>query len=194
MPSHAQFAQVIKDKTTGALGRTWFTATRDLSRFSQGAWAGAANLVGKALDALSRGDTDRAERFLVRAAGLPWDEHEQRFPGLGAMSHSLFNVVIDELEACEPGDEGWLDAALDVLPTLDETAARQLLDVLRTAVQDYQLSRREAARIRRVLPPDLIAPDEVDPTTTPGEIATVMRSIAAAQLAYVRAAAAGEPR
>lgn len=103
--------------------------------------------------------------------------------------------MIDELEACEPGDEGWLDAALDVLPTLDETAARQLLDVLRTAVQDYQLSRREAARIRSVLPPDLIAPDKVDPTTTPDEIATVMRSIAAAQLAYVRAAdAAGEPR
>lgn len=95
-------------------------------------------------------------------------------------------MLTDEVEASE-SDDGWLRTALSVLPELDDVGSRQLLDVLRTLEQDYLLDAREAATIRRVVPQDLIAPDEVDASATPDELAAIMRSIVTAQLAYERA-------
>ena len=181
-------AQAFAVDTTGALGRTTFSATRDLAPFSQGAAAAADNLVSKALDALANGDRDRADRLLVRAACLPYDEHEEGFPGLDALTLGLFCLVTDECDACEADDDAWLRAAFTALPELDDVGSRALLDVLRVVDKDYGLPARESARIRRALPRNLTAPDDVAATATTEELAAIMRSIAQACLAYTQAA------
>ena len=188
MATSQDLAKAFAVDTTGALGRTTFSATRDLAPFSEGAAAAADNLVSKALDALKNDDRDRADRLLVRAARLPYDEHEEGFPGLDALSLGLFCLVTDECEASEPDDDGWLRAAFTALPELDDVGSRALLNVLRVVDQDYRLPVRESARIRRAVPRDLTAPDDVAATSTPDQLAPIMGSIARAHVAYAQAA------
>lgn len=111
---------------------------------------GARNLVTKAVDALERGDAAKADRLMARAAALPWDDHENAFPGVLAGQLLLYTEVDDAWEDCLVGDETWLDAALTVLDRVSGTGREALAATIRSiAVEnvDDLLTSHEQHRI-----------------------------------------------
>lgn len=109
---------------------------------------GAENLLVKAVRRLSAGEAERARPLVERAAAMPWDAHEEHFPGVRAALMLVYREINDRFEAEYLGEDGWLDVPLAVLPRLGAQAAAEVASVLHGYVlQDYDLSRRETRRI-----------------------------------------------
>lgn len=110
---------------------------------------GATNLLMKAVAAIEVGDRDRSTQLVARALALPFDSFEQCVPAVVAAEMLLFNLMTDELE--DSDDEGWLDAAVDVLDEVSEAAATDVKHILALIGDEYLLNRYEARRVRQVL-------------------------------------------
>src|SRR5690625_7290895 len=70
---------------------------------SQAAQDAAENLLDKAINGLLSGDSERAEKFIARAAAIPFDEHEQVWPGPMMADQMLHGFLSDFVE-------DWADA------------------------------------------------------------------------------------
>jgi hypothetical protein len=161
-------------------------------RISESLTAGADNLLVKAIRALTQGDQKRARGLIERAAGLPFDEHEEWQPGLWSAYMLLFEAVTDQLEASDPGDATWLDAALDVLDACGPDGALSLRRVLSAAASDWKLERRELRRVHQaVLDVDADALLQLRLDTGETSAAQVIVETLEALIAYQRALGAG---
>lgn len=144
---------ILAEQADRPLGDTDAVSGRTLQPFSRAGQAAADNLLDKAVRALEADDTDRARRYADRAARLPFDDHEEAAPAAWAAHLRLFGVVTDALEASEPENHRWLEAALAVLETAEEPARFDLRDVLADIVQDYELPKTERRRLRAAITP-----------------------------------------
>lgn len=133
------------------LGRLEYTSDRLRGTMSSAMIDGAYNLLDKALRALEARDVERAERFVTRAASMPWDDHEEDFPGLMAGIIMVSREVNDALDESSDDDETWLDVALEVLKESNGPGHDQLAATLRlfaAYAEDFDLSPHEERRIR----------------------------------------------
>lgn len=103
----------------------------------------AENLLVKAARALASGDLERMDHFVGLAARLNYDPHEETDPAAYAVHMMLFDAVVDALEESEHGDARWLDAAVEVMGSVDGWGQSEMRHSLLTARQDYQVDRQE---------------------------------------------------
>jgi uncharacterized protein (UPF0147 family) len=154
-----------------------------IAEVSHGLHDAAANLLAKALRAVAAGDQARASDLVQRAVQLPFDEHEEVYPGPWAATLLLYQAVTDAVEACAEDDPFWLDAADQALGTADEDGRRALLHTLRDVVTDYQVPRNEARRINDMLHHagllDQEHPDRLELAATVPAVLAVVRTVAA---------------
>lgn len=146
---------------------------------------GAENLLSKATRALHDGDLERATAMVLRAASLPFDEHEEVAPAAMAAHMQLFSLVVDTLEECTEADRRWLDLALDVLVSANEHGRCTMRDVLAEIDQDYRLPPAEQRRLRAVTRDVPAAPNIRDlPDLGPSELAERVLGILEACVRY----------
>lgn len=141
---------VRDQKDSGVLADVEFASRHVAASLSSAGYDAATNLLAKASKALEMGDDERAEKFVDRAAGLPFDEHEEVVPAIWAAYTELFMLLADTAEESAQDDALWLDAALDVLESSDElgrSLLRQALSELApsTELTDAELRRLQAA-------------------------------------------------
>lgn len=135
------------------LGDILGVSGRTQQRAMAGAHAGARNLIGKALAALEDGDEDQAVRFATRAAHLPWDNHEEVWPGALAAHMSLFHELTEAMEGAAEGDVSWVDDAVTVLGELSGPAHRHFARTLGIFSWDAGIDStpKEVKRIQRAV-------------------------------------------
>lgn len=133
------------------LGDAVLASGRILQPFSRAGLEAADNLLDKARRALGEGNADRATTLVRRAAALPFDEHEETAPAALRGHMTLFMLVTDELEESGKDESEWLDAALTVLASTENTARFVMRDVLVAIDQDYHLSGQEQRRLRAAI-------------------------------------------
>lgn len=103
---------------------------------SLGLLAGAGNLFDQAVSAWTQGDEQRARQLVAGCLSLPYDEHERAAPALWTATLKVYTRVADAMEACEEGDQLWLDR---IEAVLEESDGRQH-DLLADAVGDVGYS------------------------------------------------------
>jgi len=130
----------------------------------------ADNLLGKARR-VWHDDRERALAYVEHAVRLPLDEVERVAPVVLAAHTMLFSDVVDVLEAADPADSRWLDAALAVMETGAPHAQEALRNVFGAIDQDhtlYSVSPSERRRLRVAMNGGPTGPDpwDVDPART----------------------------
>ncbi|HQF96469.1 MAG TPA: hypothetical protein PLS46_20035 [Microthrixaceae bacterium] len=143
-----RFARYLAEQSNRGLGSIPLAPTRALAPISRGLMAGATNLLTKALRALEADDEARARQFVERAAALPYDDHEERHPGVAMAQQELFTEIVDILEDCE---DHWVAAVADVFAAAQEQARFALRDVLNDILQDFSLTDDEQRRVRHLI-------------------------------------------
>lgn len=137
--------------------------TGALSELSRAARDAAENLLNKAIDRLELNDVERAERFISRAAAIPFDEHERIWPGPMMADQMLHGLLCDFVE-------DWADA--QAYPE-DYESVQWLHEHLAGIVDD--LDAREGAALRDVV--ETMAGDagvlQIDPLEVRGLLAVV---------------------
>lgn len=119
---------------------------------SDGLWLAAENLVRKVADALLDGDVERAHRVAERAAGLPYDEHQEMWPGVAVADQEIFNTLTDAVEIWPADEHSWVDAVSAGMAE-SPTAAEQLSHVaaiLAHTATDVEIAPAEQARLSRI--------------------------------------------
>lgn len=144
-PSSDPLRDLLLRERRSALGGMRLAAGRAASDGETALLIGAANLLDKALRRLGSGDEAAAGRLVDRALALDPGPVGAIEPGPMA-AHLL---VAQELAAfrARRGD-GWLDAATDLLRETAGAVATELGRALIGLLDDGDLSRAEAARIR----------------------------------------------
>lgn len=113
----------------------------------------AENLLRKAARRIEAGDADAAERFLTRAAAIPWDDNDEWSPCIHGASMLLYTPIADAQENSPMDDSGWLDRSLDVLARIDGRGRSELASILHGFVIQrdlFDLTTDEISRIRAV--------------------------------------------
>lgn len=141
------FRRRMAEESNRGLGDIPLRATAALAPISQAQMDAATNLLDKALRALDDGDEARARRFVDRTVALPFDEHEQVHPAAMMAHQQMFEAVTDALER---GGDDWLAAATDTFASAPDEARYCLRDVLRSVLQDYELTDGEERRVLRL--------------------------------------------
>jgi hypothetical protein len=186
-PLEERFAGLVAARANAPFGDTDLKSGQVLQPFSQASHDMAANLLAKAVRAVQSGDRERARRYVERAARLPFDRHEEEHPLAGEAHMLMFNVVIDELEACDQGDTRWLDAALTVLAAADESLRCELRDALRVIDKEYEISRRERSALRSAITHVPQRAELSDLAIEPDELVAITLSLIEGCVAYVEA-------
>ncbi len=117
-----------------------------LAEASQAQQMAAENLLEKAAVALHQGDGDTARAMVRRTQALGHDDHEGVDVCSWSVHMTLFTLVTDVLDDSDV-EWAWVDAATTVLPTLSETGREELIDVLGTIRQDYELDHAAWTRL-----------------------------------------------
>ncbi|WP_028656232.1 hypothetical protein [Nocardioides sp. J54] len=141
-------ARFAAQQPGAALGDVLGASGRSLQPISRAGQEAATNLLDKATRGLLTGDMDRARRFADRACRLAYDRHEESHPAATVAHMQFFDLVVDTLEDCEPGDTLWLQAAAMAAADADERGRSEVRDVLEAISRDYHLTRREHAAVR----------------------------------------------
>lgn len=182
-----RFARLMAERANAPFGDAELKSGQVLRRFSRATHDIAANLLAKAVLAVRSGDRERARRYVERAARLPFDRHEDEHP-LAAEAHMMvFNAVIDELEGCDQGDTGWLDAALIVLQAADGTLRCELRDVLRVVDEEYDISKKERTALRAAIAEVPARAELADLAVEPAELVDIAIVLVDGCVAYVDA-------
>lgn len=90
-------------------GTRLIAPTAPIASFSRAAMQAADNLLGKAIIRLRRGDQAAADRLVAKAAEIPFDDHEEMWPGTNMAAGQIYRVLADQSELCadfEYDDEG----------------------------------------------------------------------------------------
>lgn len=134
--------------------------TGALSELSLAARDAAENLLNKAIDRLELGDVERAERFISRAAAIPFDEHERIWPGPMMADQMLHGLLCDFVEdwadaQAYPEDYEsveWLHEHLaGIVDDLDARDGAALRDVVETIAGDAGVLRIDPLEVRGLL-------------------------------------------
>lgn len=134
--------------------------TGALSELSLAARDAAENLLNKAIDRLELGDVERAERFISRAAAIPFDEHELIWPGPMMADQMLHGLLCDFVEdwadaQAHPEDYEsvqWLHEHLaGIVDDLDAREGAALRDVVETMAGDAGVLRIDPLEVRGLL-------------------------------------------
>lgn len=112
--------------------------------------AAAANLVHKTVEALARGDEDRARRLAAQAAARPFDEHEEIWPGPWAAHYALFERVTDLVEDWPEGDHAWVGALADLMGRVSGRQLDELRHLAAVLDQDARLLSVDDDEARRL--------------------------------------------
>ncbi|HEX2810266.1 MAG TPA: hypothetical protein VHN80_29215, partial [Kineosporiaceae bacterium] len=123
----AALAELLRHAADRPLGDITLKSNLTARRFEHVAYRAADNLLNKARRAIQSGDRERVRGYVERATQLPFDDHEQRQPGVHSAHMLLFSTVTDALATCVSSDSSWLDGALQVLPGCGESALQDLL-------------------------------------------------------------------
>lgn len=139
-----------------------------LSELSQAARDAAENLLNKAIDKLEIGDVEGAERFLSRAAAIPFDEHEKIWPGPMMADQMLHGLLCDFVEdwadaQAYPEDYEsveWLHEYIaDIVDDLDAREGAALRDMVETMAADAWVLRIDPLEVRGLLAATKNLPD-----------------------------------
>jgi hypothetical protein len=125
---------------------------RLLNERSHAQIAGAENLLAKAVTCGAAGDLDRAAQLVQRAAAMPYDPREEGSPGVLGAAMLVHNLVSDQFETSEHGDEAWLDVVIDVHARLEGPGKAELASVVHGFVLQevfYSVTPAEKRRIRQ---------------------------------------------
>lgn len=134
--------------------------TGALAPLSQAARDAAENLLNKAIDKLEIGDSERAERLISRAAAIPFDEHEEIWPGPMMADQMLFGMLSDFVEDWAdaqgyPEDYEsveWLHEDIaGIVNDLDAREGAALRDTVETMVADAGVLRIDPLEARGLL-------------------------------------------
>lgn len=160
---------------------------RGLSTQSTRDRAAADNLLAKAAREIGRGDDERATYFLRKACEIPYDIHEEGWPGVDQATFAHFQMVADELEYGELGDEMWLDIALRTTRAGAPNVREFLLDDVWVMVfkDRYELDSRLERRVLKEIgerPIDRELP--VTPASTIEERIALARAFMEATVAF----------
>jgi hypothetical protein len=104
--------------------------------FSEASAEASANLLAKALRRIESGEDDRAGAFILRALQLPYDDFEEMRPAPWSAHMLLFDSISDDVESCEPGDQGWLDRAESLIGRFGDPADLEIRGCLRSFRDD----------------------------------------------------------
>lgn len=138
----------VAEQRRRPLGSVESASGQAMQAFSRAGDAAAANLLAKAAKALRGGDEDRARAYADRAARLPFDEHEEYFPGAMSATMALFTLMTDTLEETAEDDPTWLEAAAAAAAAGDEVSLTEMGETLRVIDKEYEITRGERARLR----------------------------------------------
>jgi len=98
---------------------------------------------------LESGDEDRARTYVERAFRLPRDEHDEIDPAPWAAHMTLFNALVDDVEASPDDEDAWLDRAERVLADAAPVAADEVRAALRSMLESMaELTPAETSRLR----------------------------------------------
>lgn len=134
--------------------------TGALSELSLASRDAAENLLNKAIDRIELGDVERAERFISRAAAIPFDEHEEIWPGPMMADQMLHELLCDFVEdwadaQAYPEDYEsvqWLHEHLaDIVDDLDAREGAALRDMVETMAADAGVLRIDPLEVRGLL-------------------------------------------
>lgn len=140
-----------------AYGRHPDAKTAALSELSQAARDAAENLLNKAIDRLETGDEERAERFISRAAAIPFDEHERIWPGPMIADQMLHSLLCDFAEDWADAQEypedfesvEWLHECIaGIVDDLDTREGAALRDMVETMAADAPVLRIHPLEVR----------------------------------------------
>ncbi|MEP7161372.1 MAG: hypothetical protein ABI746_09740 [Dermatophilaceae bacterium] len=138
----------------------------------------------KAVEALVGGDADDADRWIRRAARMPYDDYERIHPGLAAATMGLFDLVHQAMEASGPTEPAWLRAAERVVAG-EADGTPHLLRTLQDVEEDFRLGRTETRLLRALLRDEQAAPSLLNATGLDADdIATLLREVAHVVVAY----------
>lgn len=121
---------------------------RTLQRFSFETFDVATIRFLRAVDALKGGRQDDTEKWLRRAASMPYDTFEGLHPALAAASIALHNLVHDAMDASDPKGADWMRAAQLAVERAGE--APYLMGTLEDIQQDYELLPQEARAVKEL--------------------------------------------
>ena len=110
----------------------------------------------RAVEALVGDDTDGADRWIRRAAQMPYDD-ERIHPGLAAATMGLFDLVHRAMEASGPTEPAWLRAAERVVAD-EADGTPHLLRTLQDVAEDFPPERTDARLLRALLRDEQPAP------------------------------------
>lgn len=145
-----RFAELERGLEPGPLGNKPLAPTAALQPISVGLKAAATNFLAKARKAYED-DPARARRFIERLVDVPYDEHEQIFPGVIAAHYNLYESVVEAAEALEEDDRTWLAAALEVYASTNETGREEMEDVLAVLLNEGYGTRHQRREIRALV-------------------------------------------
>lgn len=140
-------------------GASFFRQGRPLAQATpaqQASWAqhvAAQNLLDKVADAVDDGDERRARKLAEQAASLPFDDHEEVWPGPFSAGQGVFEAISDIVEEWPEGDASWIEVLAEALETSDGWAREELLHVIGVLRHDAGLlsvTEVEAARLGRL--------------------------------------------
>ena len=134
----------------GPLGNRPYAPTAALAPISEGLQTAASNLVEKARRALEP-DPARARRFIERAVRVPFDDHEEVYPGVVAAHFSLYMALSDAVDELEVHDRRWVAAALEVYRSTNEVGREELADALAVLVAEGVGTARMRQEIRTAI-------------------------------------------
>ncbi|EWT07716.1 hypothetical protein N864_01050 [Intrasporangium chromatireducens Q5-1] len=167
------WASYLDERRNRGFGDILAVSGQTESRAASGLHAGAENLVTKALRALEEGDEERAVRYTSQASRLPWDAHEEVWPGALATHFALFEELSEAMEDAEDGDTRWIDDAVTVLGEVSGEPREHLARTLGIFGRDatIDLSSAEAKKIHRAVGRDPLDVEfGTDPTETPEQL------------------------
>lgn len=134
----------------------------------------AENLLTKAAAAYGRGDDDRAEELISRAAALKYDARERLYPIAHGVTMVLYLSITDANEDSESTDDAWVRALFHAVE--DVPAGRALArEVLADVAQGLPLPDLERQLVDEFLAATPTASALIDQELTPAELAEVAR-------------------
>lgn len=175
--SAQRMSAYLDERAARPFGNLEISSGRALSSFSKSSFTAASNLLAKADDALIRGDRERADRFMERAAALNYDDHEQTAPAAFASHMMLFDAVTDALEGSVEGDRRWLDAAVATLLSAGVWGQSEMRYVLLAVRQDYATELSESRTIRDVVADVPERAELRDVVMSPAELVEAVTSV-----------------
>ncbi len=137
----------------------------------------------RAVEALVGDDTDGADRWIRRAARMPYDD-ERIHPGLAAATMGLFDLVHRAMEASGPTEPAWLRAAERVVAD-EADGTPHLLRTLQDVAEDFPLERTDARLLGALLSDEQPAPSLLNIAGLDADdIAALLWEVARVAVAY----------